>query len=73
MAMGSIITHVGPLGSGAIVKLSTNALLVAVLAELIGLLMRSGADVKGAQTVFQTAFLVGLRTKTLDNLIGTRQ
>jgi 3-hydroxyisobutyrate dehydrogenase len=51
MAMGSTITHVGPLGSGAIVKLSTNALLgvqVTVLAELIGILKRSGADVAGA-------------------------
>jgi 3-hydroxyisobutyrate dehydrogenase len=51
MAMGSAITHVGPLGSGAIVKLSTNALLgvqVTVLAELIGILKRSGADVAGA-------------------------
>ena len=53
MAMGSTITHVGPLGSGALVKLSTNALLgvqVTVLAELIGLLKRSGADVASAVT-----------------------
>jgi 3-hydroxyisobutyrate dehydrogenase len=51
LAMGNTITHVGPLGSGAIVKLSANALLgvqVTVLAELIGLLKRSGADVAGA-------------------------
>lgn len=51
MATGSTITHVGPLGSGALVKLSTNALLgvqVTVLAELIGLLKRSGADVASA-------------------------
>jgi 3-hydroxyisobutyrate dehydrogenase len=51
IAMGSTITHVGPLGSGALVKLSTNALLgvqVTVLAELIGLLKRSGADVASA-------------------------
>jgi len=46
-AMGSAIHYVGPLGSGALVKLSTNALLgvqITVLAELIGLLRRSGAD-----------------------------
>jgi 3-hydroxyisobutyrate dehydrogenase len=46
-AMGSAVHHVGPLGSGALVKLSTNALLgvqITVLAELIGLLRRSGAD-----------------------------
>jgi 3-hydroxyisobutyrate dehydrogenase len=50
-AMGSAINYVGPLGSGALVKLSTNALLgvqVTVLAELIGLLERSDADVAGA-------------------------
>lgn len=46
--LGKAIHHVGPLGSGAIVKLSTNALLgiqVTALAELIGLLKRSGTDV----------------------------
>jgi 3-hydroxyisobutyrate dehydrogenase len=51
MAMGSTVSHVGPLGSGALVKLSTNALLgvqVTVLAELIGLLKRSGADAASA-------------------------
>jgi 3-hydroxyisobutyrate dehydrogenase len=51
MTMGGTVAHVGPLGSGALVKLSTNALLgvqVTVLAELIGLLKRSGADVPGA-------------------------
>ncbi|WP_026202108.1 NAD(P)-dependent oxidoreductase [Bradyrhizobium sp. WSM2793] len=51
MAMGSTITHVGPLGSGALVKLSTNALLgvqATALAELIGLLKRSGADAASA-------------------------
>jgi 3-hydroxyisobutyrate dehydrogenase len=45
--MGSAVHHVGPLGSGALVKLSTNALLgvqITALAELIGLLRRSGAD-----------------------------
>ena len=50
-AMGSAVHHVGPLGSGALVKLSTNALLgvqVTVLAELIGLLRRSGADASRA-------------------------
>lgn len=45
--MGSAIHHVGPLGSGAVVKLATNALLgvqVTAIAELIGLLKASGAD-----------------------------
>lgn len=47
-AMGSSIVHVGPLGSGALAKLATNTLLgihVTVLAELIGMLKRSNADV----------------------------
>lgn len=45
--MGSSIHFVGPHGSGALVKLATNALLgvqVTTLAELIGLLKKSGAD-----------------------------
>jgi 3-hydroxyisobutyrate dehydrogenase len=46
-AMGSTIHYVGPLGSGALVKLTTNALLgvqVTVFAEIIGLLQGVGAD-----------------------------
>lgn len=46
-SMGSAIHHVGPLGTGALVKLATNALLgaqVTVLAELTGMLKRAGAD-----------------------------
>lgn len=47
-AMGSSIHHVGPTGAGTAAKLATNTLLgiqVTVLAELIGMLKRSGADV----------------------------
>lgn len=47
-AMGSSIQHIGPLGSGALTKLTTNTLLgiqVTVLGELIGMLQNSGADV----------------------------
>jgi 3-hydroxyisobutyrate dehydrogenase len=49
--MGSAIHHVGPLGAGALVKLTTNALMgvqVTVFAEIIGLLQGAGADVAGA-------------------------
>jgi 3-hydroxyisobutyrate dehydrogenase len=49
--MGSAIHFVGPLGSGALVKLATNALMgvqVTALAELIGMLENSGADAAGA-------------------------
>ncbi|MEP7455043.1 NAD(P)-dependent oxidoreductase [Phyllobacterium sp. SB3] len=50
-SMGSGVRHVGPLGSGATVKLATNALLgvqVTALAELIGLLSKSGIDARRA-------------------------
>lgn len=45
--MGSAVHHVGSLGSGALVKLATNAMLgvqLTTIAELIGLLEKSGAD-----------------------------
>ncbi|MDJ1501557.1 NAD(P)-dependent oxidoreductase [Xanthocytophaga agilis] len=50
-AMGSTIQYVGPWGSGALVKLTTNALLgiqVTAYAELIGMLKRSGMDAQSA-------------------------
>lgn len=50
-AMGSSLQHVGGLGSGALVKLATNALMgvqITALAELIGLLKHAGADVPRA-------------------------
>lgn len=50
-AMGGAVHLVGPLGNGALTKLSTNALLgiqVTALAEVIGLLKRNGADVDAA-------------------------
>jgi len=57
--MGSVIHHVGDLGSAALVKLSTNTLLgvqVAVIAELIGMLKRNGVDPARAFSVIsQTA------------------
>ncbi len=46
-AMGCAIHYTGPLGSAALVKLSTNTLLgvqVTVVAELIGMLKRNGVD-----------------------------
>ncbi len=47
--LGSSIQHVGPIGTGALAKLTTNTLLgvqVVVLAELIGMLGRQGVDAK---------------------------
>ncbi len=49
--LGRAIHHVGPVGSGALVKLATNALMgvqVTALAEIIGLLKHGGADVTRA-------------------------
>src|ERR1700761_8450315 len=49
--MGESIHFIGPLGSGALVKLATNALMgvqVTTIAELIGLLRTQGADVARA-------------------------
>src|SRR5262249_6452853 len=46
-AVGSSIQHAGPVGSGALAKLATNALMgvqLAALAELIGMLERQGVD-----------------------------
>ncbi|WP_346830831.1 NAD(P)-dependent oxidoreductase [Pseudomonas abietaniphila] len=49
--MGSSIQHVGPLGAGTLVKLTTNAMLgvqVTALAELFGILAKSGVSLKVA-------------------------
>lgn len=58
-AMGTVIHHVGPIGSGALTKLATNSLLgvqVTALAEIIGLLKRGGTDVgKAVQAMAATA------------------
>ncbi|WP_305074439.1 NAD(P)-dependent oxidoreductase [Propionivibrio sp.] len=57
-SMGAAIHHVGPIGSGTLVKLATNALLgiqVTALAELIGMLRRCGTDVvKAVQAIAET-------------------
>jgi 3-hydroxyisobutyrate dehydrogenase len=48
-AMGSVTQYVGVLGTGALAKLTTNALLgiqVTAYAELIGMLQRAGANVE---------------------------
>ena len=50
-AMGSAVHFAGPLGTGALVKLATNALMgvqVTVFAEIIGLFQTAGADAAGA-------------------------
>ena len=57
--LGSAIHFIGPLGSGALTKLATNALLgiqLVTLAELIGVLKHAGADAERAlKAVSETA------------------
>ncbi len=57
--LGSALHLVGPLGTGALVKLGTNALLgiqVTALAELMGMFQRNGVDASSALNVIgQTA------------------
>jgi 3-hydroxyisobutyrate dehydrogenase len=51
MSLGTSVDHVGPLGSGVLVKLATNALLgvqVAAIGELFGLLNAHGVDLNMA-------------------------
>jgi len=72
-AMGSAIHRVGPLGTGALVKLSTNALLgvqLTALAELIGVLKRSGADAARAlQAVAATPVWSPVATRLTDSML----
>ncbi len=52
--MGGALHHVGPVGTGMVVKLAVNALFgiqVAALGEIIGAIRKSGADVERAVTV----------------------
>ncbi|CAJ0741964.1 NAD(P)-dependent oxidoreductase [Ralstonia mannitolilytica] len=73
-AMGAAVHRVGPLGAGALVKLSTNALLgaqLAVLAELIGMLKRCGADAAQAlQAVAATPVWSPVATRLTDSMLA---
>lgn len=56
-AMGATVHHVGPTGSGAVLKLAVNALFgcqAAVLAEVLGVLRRAGMNVKETVKVLST-------------------
>jgi 3-hydroxyisobutyrate dehydrogenase len=73
-AMGSAIHFIGPLGTGALVKLSTNALLgiqVTALTELIGMLKRSGADAARAlEVVAATPVWSPVATRMADSMLA---
>lgn len=73
-SMGSAVHFVGPVGSGALVKLCVNTLLgvqATALAELIGMLTRSGADVAGAlNAVAATPVWSPVATRTIDSMLA---
>lgn len=73
-AMGAAVHRVGPLGAGALVKLSTNALLgvqLTALAELIGMLKRAGADAAHAlQAVAATPVWSPVATRLRDSMLA---
>ena len=65
--MGSAVHHAGPAGSGTAVKLTVNALLgiqAAAMAELIGLLRRSGMDAARALEIVAATSVSSLASKT---------
>ncbi|MER8884870.1 MULTISPECIES: NAD(P)-dependent oxidoreductase [unclassified Mesorhizobium] len=67
-AMGTAVHHAGPVGAGAMVKLSVNSLLaiqVGAMAELIGLLQRLGADVDRAVEIIGTTPASSPAAKTM--------
>ena len=72
LLMGSTIHHVGPIGTGAVLKLAVNALLgveVAALAEVLQLARRAGIDPGEAQAIIaQTAVaspVIGVMGKSI--------
>lgn len=68
--LGSALHLVGPWGAGALTKLGTNALLgvqVAVLAELLGILQRAGAD---ATRVFEVIGGTAVSSATARQMVG---
>lgn len=57
LSMGSAVNHTGDIGTGALTKLATNALLgiqVTAIAELIGMLRRNGADAQKIMGIIAT-------------------
>lgn len=75
-AMGSSIHYVGTLGSAAMTKLATNALLgiqVTAMAELIGILKRSGADVgRVLEAVAGTVVCSPFAKRAADSMLSGR-
>ncbi len=73
-ALGSSVQHAGPVGSGALAKLATNALMgvqLTALAELTGMLKRQGADVRQVlKAVSATAMWNSHLTRDLEAMLS---
>lgn len=72
--MGAAINYVGPLGTGALTKLATNALLgvqVTAMAELIGILKRSGVDAgRVLQAITETVVCSPFAKRAADGMLA---
>lgn len=72
--MGSAVHHVGGLGSAAMTKLATNALLgiqVTALAELMGILKRSGVDAGAVvQAIARTSMCSPFAKRAADSMLA---
>jgi len=72
--MGSAVHFAGEIGTGALAKLCVNALLgvqVTALAELFGMLKRSGADVaRTMKVVAATPVWSPVATRTIDSMLS---
>lgn len=76
LEMGNAVHHVGKVGSGALVKLSVNALMgveVTALAEVLGLLKSSEIDVENAlETLSQTAIWSPMMGRVLPLMLADK-
>jgi len=74
-AMGAAIHHLGPVGAGIAVKLAVNAFFgiqVAAMGEILGLLRKSGIDVKLAVEVLGTLSTTSPALKAVAGQVAAR-
>lgn len=76
LAMGAAVHHVGPIGAGMSIKLAVNALFgvqVAALAELLGMLRRSGIADMQAMEVLCAMPITSAAAKGVGGLMAARK
>lgn len=76
MAMGSTVHHIGPAGSGALMKLAVNALFgiqVAALGEVLGLLQKGGIAVDPAVEVLGSMAVTSPALRGVAQLIAANR